>query len=236
MQGRRRAPGGGRRRGWRDGNGAGHLDLRMRHKQARSGGRGGQARREEHRAASGEGLARRRTARAVEAPHHEHAVSALLTAAGPTAPVNATHAGALGRARRPGTAGGAPGRGAGGAWRDAERHTMPRAAVLRQSANGTRWLRLLKTRQLRPANGRPAAHSGGRGGQARREERRFRTSATPRPCASAREPNPVLFVSDSNLWNDIDVAGEVYRMRLEMERSSANLSVPAKSVKAPPAL
>jgi DNA-binding beta-propeller fold protein YncE len=27
--------------------------------------------------------------------------------------------------------------------------------------------------------------------------------------------NPVLYVSDSNPWNDIDVAGEIYRMRLD---------------------
>jgi hypothetical protein len=27
--------------------------------------------------------------------------------------------------------------------------------------------------------------------------------------------NPVLYVSNSNPWNDIDVAGEIYRMRLD---------------------
>ena len=27
--------------------------------------------------------------------------------------------------------------------------------------------------------------------------------------------NPVLYVSDSNPWDDIDVAGEIYKMRLD---------------------
>ena len=30
-----------------------------------------------------------------------------------------------------------------------------------------------------------------------------------------RGANPVLYVSNSNPWNDIDVAGEIYKMRLD---------------------
>ena len=33
-------------------------------------------------------------------------------------------------------------------------------------------------------------------------------------CITKRA-NPVLYVSNSNPWNDIDVAGEIYRMRLD---------------------
>ena len=37
----------------------------------------------------------------------------------------------------------------------------------------------------------------------------------PQAMCMTRGANPVLFVSNSNPWDDIDVAGEIYKMRLD---------------------
>jgi hypothetical protein len=47
----------------------------------------------------------------------------------------------------------------------------------------------------------------------------FKTSISsvgnPQAMCMTRGANPVLYVSNSNPWNDIDVAGEIYKMRLD---------------------
>ena len=43
----------------------------------------------------------------------------------------------------------------------------------------------------------------------------FSNFGNPQAMCISKGANPVLYVSNSNPWNDIDVAGEIYRMRLD---------------------
>jgi hypothetical protein len=106
------------------------LRLRMRHTRARSGGRGGQARREEHGAAGAGGAGHAWNGLAQSQP--DGGSTAAPRASGwPTAPANAIHAGALGRARRPSAAGRALGRGRHRGWRSKTARRRPRPMCLR---------------------------------------------------------------------------------------------------------
>ena len=40
--------------------------------------------------------------------------------------------------------------------------------------------------------------------------------------------NPVLYVSNSNPPNNIDIAGEIYKMRSERQRCSASSAAPER--------
>jgi len=43
----------------------------------------------------------------------------------------------------------------------------------------------------------------------------FSNSGNAQAMCITKGANPVLYVSNSNPWNDIDIAGEIYRMRLD---------------------
>lgn len=56
-------------------------------------------------------------------------------------------------------------------------------------------------------------------------KKEFSSIGNPQAMCMTKGKNPVLYVSNSNPWNDIDVAGEIYKMRW-MELSLASLAEP----------